>query len=268
MTMVRLSAPMPDGGSLTADLAVLRQAPACFALGVRKSGSSVFHSIVAALAAENGWTAVDLPGTAFEAGWSSEDWIASPALRRLLWRGNAYVGFRAPPVSLYADPIFREARKILLVRDPYDALVSEWFSNRWSHALPAGGARLLATERERALEQELEDYVVTRSPQLDRTVAGYAPLLDDPQMLVQRYEDVILAKPGWIRSIARHFGWVAEQQLVADIVGWADMVPEIEDPRAFIRRVRPGDGREKLSAAARQAVSRHLSGIWRELGYD
>lgn len=268
MAMVRLSAPMPDGGSLTLDVAVLRRPPACFALGVRKSGSSIFHSIVAALAAANGWNVVDLPGTAFEAGWSSEDWIASPALRRLVWRGNAYVGFRAPPIGLYADPVFREARKILLVRDPHDALVSEWFSNRWSHALPTVGARLLAAERERALAHDLDAYVVARAPQLDRTVAGYASLLGDPTTLVQRYEEVILAKPDWVRAIAAHFGWAADGRLVADIVGWADVVPETEDPRAFIRRVRPGDGREKLSPAARQAVSRHLSGIWRELGYD
>lgn len=259
---------MPGDRSLSVDVAVLRGAPACFALGVRKSGSSIFHSIVAALAAANGWNAVDLPGTAFEAGWSSEDWIADPALRRLVWRGNAYVGFRAPPVGLYADPVFREARKILLVRDPHDALVSEWFSNRWSHNVPAGGARLLAAERERALAQELEDYVVARAAQLDRTVAGYAPLLDDPATLVQRYEEVILAKPAWIAAIAAHFGWAATPELVADITSWADVVPEREDARAFIRRVRPGDGREKLSSDTRQAVSRRLSGIWRELGYD
>lgn len=259
---------MPGDRPLTAEVAVLRQHPACFALGIRKSGSSIFHSIVSALAMENGWNVVDLPGTAFEAGWSSEDWIADSALRRLLWRGNAYVGFRAPPVGLFADPVFREARKILLVRDPYDALVSEWFSNRWSHALPASGARLLAAERNRALTQELEEYVVFRAAQLDRTVAGYAPLLADPETLVQRYEDVILAKPAWIAAIAAHFGWMAPETLVADIAGWADVVPEAEDPRAFIRRVRPGDGREKLSPAVRTAVSRRLSGIWRELGYD
>jgi len=259
---------MPGGRPLSLDVAVLLDQPACVALGVRKSGSSVFHSIVSALATENGWNAVDLPGTAFDAGWSTEDWIADPALRRLLWRGNAYVGFRAPPVGLFGDPVFREARKLLLVRDPHDALVSEWFSNRWSHALPAGGARLLAAERERALAQELEDYVVARAPQLDRTVAGYAVLLDDPNLLVQRYEEVILAKPAWIRSIAAHFGWTADDALVADVTGWADVVPAAEDPRSFIRRVRPGDGREKLSEAARRAVTRRLSGIWRELGYD
>ncbi len=42
-------------------------------------------------------------------------------------------------------------------------------------------------------------------------------------------------------------------------MGWADKVPAVEESHAFIRRVRPGDHREKLSAG----VIAQLDGVLR-----
>jgi hypothetical protein len=37
--------------------------------------------------------------------------------------------------------------------------------------------------------------------------------------------------------------------LLEQILGWADVMPEEEKPTAFVRKVRPGDHRDKLDAA-------------------
>jgi len=258
---------MPDGRRLTVRVRVGDDRPARIALGVRKSGSSLFAQIVTALARGAGWPAVDVPGTAFEAGYGAADWYDNPRARALLWRGNAYVGFRAPPLSFYGDTVFVEAAKLLLVRDPRDALVSEFFSNRYSHRLPPGGGQV-AAERERALATELDDYVVARAGMLDRTVQGYAALLDDPRLAIQRYEDVILNKRPWLHAIAAHFGWPCDEGTITTILKWADVIPATEEPTAFVRRVRPGDHRDKLSPDTLRAVRRRLSSVWRDLGYD
>lgn len=264
---VRLALRPGDGRWLGFDVRVRGAAPAVFAMGVRKSGSTLLAKIVSALARAEGWNAVDVAGAAFDAGWAAADWCASLRLADLMWRGNAYVGFRDAPLALFADPVFREGTKLLLVRDPRDALVSEYYSSAWSHRLPPGGGRP-AAERERALASGVEAYAVARADALDRTMTGYAGLLGTPGLLVQRYEDVILAKRDWIRAMAAHFGWSAQPATVDAILAWADVVPAAEDPRAFVRRVRPGDHREKLSPAGIAAVERQLSGVWRDLGYE
>jgi hypothetical protein len=264
---IPLTLPMPDERVLRFHVGLRRGAPACFALGVRKSGSSVFSSIVAALAQFNARNVVDIPGTMFQHGYRWGDWNGHPRIADLLWRGNAYVGFRDPPTALYADPIFREGRKILLVRDPRDALVSEYFSNAYSHSLPSAGS-VVEEERQRALRLDVETYVLGRVDVLNRTVAGYRALLGDPALLLLRYEDVIFNKPGWIRRMCEHFDWRASEQLVGHIMGWADRRPEAEDPTAFVRRVAPGDHHDKLSAEGIARLESLLSPVWSELGYD
>lgn len=242
---------------------------AWFALGIRKSGSSIFSSIVNALAIFNEINALDIPGTMFAHGIPYLEWNSHPRLADLVWRGNLYLGFRDPPTALFGDPVFREARKILLVRDPRDALVSEYFSNAFSHSLPAeqSGSTVLEVERRRALQASLEEYVLERADQLNRTVAGYKHLLADPNLLVLRYEDVIFRKHHWIDEIARHFGWRITDEHARRILEWADVRPAAEDPNAFVRRVAPGDHLEKLSAEVIAAVNARLSDVWSSLGY-
>lgn len=242
---------------------------AWFALGVRKSGSSVFSNIVNALAKFNDLNTIDIPGSMFTSGVDYAGWNGDARITDLLWRGNVYIGFRDPPTAFFDDPVFREGRKILLVRDPRDALVSEYFSNAFSHSLPGGptGGSVIERERARALRAGIEDYVLGRVADLDRTVWGYRWLLDDPDLIVLKYEEVILDKAGWIASIAEHFEWRISDRLIADILGWADVRPDAEDPAAFVRRVTPGDHLDKLSADTIAVIDQKLSDVWIRLGY-
>jgi hypothetical protein len=255
--------------ALSFEVDARRAERAWFALGVRKSGSSIFSSVVNALALFNRIHTVDIPGAMFSAGVRYVEWNNHPRLADLLWRGNVYIGFRDPPTALYADPVFREGKKILMVRDPRDALVSEYFSNAFSHSLPTEqtGSTVLEQERAKALQSNLEAYVLDRAEHLDLTVAGYRRLIGDPNLLVLRYEDVIFDKALWIREIAGHFGWEASDELIANILGWADVRPDAENPQAFVRRVAPGDHLDKLSAGAIATVNGRLSDIWSEFGY-
>ena len=243
---------------------------ACFALGVRKSGSSVFANITKALADYNGMRTVDIPATMFDEGYRYSEWNAVPGLKNLLWKGNMYLGFRDAPTIFYNDPIFRAGKKVLLVRDPRDALVSEYFSNAFTHSLPGNAQEesVVAAERRVAQQTTVEEYSLQRVEHLNRTVMAYRPLLGDRQLLVMRYEDVILDKASWIRRIAAHFEFDAPEELVMAIVGWADKRPDKEDQQAFVRRVVPGDHRDKLSKAGIAAIEDRLSAIWNELGYD
>lgn len=258
-----------SGRTLTFEIDARPAERAWFALGVRKSGSSIFSSIVNALAIFNEVHAVDVPGAMFAHGIRYSEWNGEPRIADVVWRGNLYIGFRDPPTAFFHDPVFRDARKILLVRDPRDALVSEYYSNAFSHSLPAEqtGDTVLEVERQRALRSSVADYVLERVDQLNRTVAAYQHLLGDPNLLVLRYEDVIFDKARWMDQIVAHFGWRVTDEHACRILEWADVRPESEDANAFVRRVAPGDHLEKLSAEVIAGVNAKLSDVWSSLGY-
>lgn len=260
---------MDDGAALPFSVVKGLTQKAMFALSVRKSGSSLFSNLCKAVADFNKVNVVDIPETMFDRGYSYQVWNKNPRLGQLLAAGNMYIGFRDAPSGMYQEPVFRDGKKILLVRDPRDALVSEYFSNAYSHSLPSQNAAnsAVAMEREAALKASVNEYVRNRAAALDHTVRAYEPLLGDPLLLVVRYEDVIFEKAAWIRAIAAHFSLEAPDQLVANIVQWADVRPGEEDPTKFIRTVTPGDHKRKLTGETVAIIESELSPVWRKLGY-
>lgn len=267
--MPAVALPMPDGRALTFEVRDEPSSPALFAMGVRKSGSSLMTMLLTRLAKVGDVPVVRLPDAAFEQGYRYPDWNENPRLGEILRPGNVYSGFRDAPTGLYDHPLFRGAPKLLLVRDPRDALVSEYFSSRYSHRLPErnAGDSPVAIQREEAREAGIDAFVLARAKELDRTIDGYAPLLDDPALRLFRYEEVIFDKAAWIRAMLDHLGWRAPAPLIARLVERHDIRPDEERPTEFIRKVAPGDHRDKLAAATIATLNARLSPTWRRLGY-
>lgn len=243
--------------------------PCWFVYGVRKSGSSIFNSMVHALAQRQGVSWVDLPGDLFKGGVTVGAWQDDPALATLLRPGNVYGGFRNCPLGFVSSPLHRDAAKVLLVRDPRDALVSEYFSNAYSHSLPAAGdARSQMLDlRSEALRQPIADYVLARADAMARTLDEYRPLVSDPRLKVFRYEDVILDKRTLLQDVARHFGWTVDAGYLDQVLAWADQQPSEEDPTRFVRKVTPGDHLEKLDAGVIRVLDRRLAPVLEAFGY-
>ena len=247
---------LATGRSLDFEVASTGQTDAYFVLGIRKCGSSILNSMLTDLGRLNGHPFVDLGGRFFAADVPEQDWREDPAVLDALAGGTVYGGFRSMPLVFAQSPLYRQSRKILLVRDPRDALVSEYFSIAHSHSLPeaaeaGGGAR----EEFLALRQEaqvtgVEEMALQRAPLMRDAFLEYAGAASDPLTRIYHYEDVILDKRPWLRSMAEHFGWDGGSPGFVDgMMGWADKVPAAEQSRAFIRRVVPGDHRNKLSAS-------------------
>jgi hypothetical protein len=235
-----------------------------FVLGVRKCGSSILNSIVGAMAQMNNLNFVDVGGTLFQTGLRVTDWQWDEELCALLGPGNVYGGFRNFPHGLAKSTRFWDSRKILMVRDPRDALVSEYFSNAYSHSVPqTGDGRVgMLAERSKALNSDLQTYVLKMAPSLKRALGEYVRLLDDPTTLLLRYEDRILKKSELIRDICAFFSWSISDIELGHILGWADIVPDKERPMEFIRKVRPNDHVEKLAPAT---IARLNEIFWSEL---
>ena len=262
-----------QGRSLAFEVDAAGKGPACFSLGVRKSGSTMLHNIVTFLARRQGITIVDIPGTAFRAGFTVGDWEQAD-LAGVVRPGNAYTGFRSYPSNLAQAPAWREARKIFMFRDPRDALISQYFSDAYSHSLPsaeteegAKAAEAFLKKREEALQTDIETYVFKNQRGMQNTLMAYAPLLEDPTCLVLRYEDYVFQKKRLIHRILAQFGWTVAPGPVEALLSRIDKVPEAEEKTSFVRRVIPGDHRLKLSPTAIRRLDNQMREVLRLYDY-
>lgn len=247
--------------------------PAFFLLSVRKSGSSVFNDIGRVLAEANGHRFVDVGPTFFYENVLVSQYQRDPALLSLLHPGNVYGGFRDMPLAFLDSELFWASPRLLMVRDPRDALVSEFFSNAYSHPIPrpsrAGDevTRLMYRQRAETRRYSIDGYVVARAGEMARTMLQYEPVLGRPGTTVFRYEDYIFRKPELIEEMAAACGWSVGPRLAAGILCWADARPEREDPTAFVRRVTPGDHREKLRPDTIRTITETLAPAMQLFGY-
>jgi hypothetical protein len=247
--------------------------PACFVLGVRKSGSSLLNSVCGALANYNGRQLVDVGGTFFSSNVPLADWRCDPAVLNLVIPGNLYGGFRDMPHVLTQSVLFATAPKLLMVRDPRDVLVSEYFSAAYSHAIPVPSAdgddvtRNMQNQRNHALQAGIDASVLWHADKIAATLTEYAEVAFEPTTLLLRYEDYIFNKRMLLHAIADHFRWTLTSQLIDQILSWADLRPTVENPYAFVRRVTPGDHQLKLCRETLDSLNETLSPVMDLFGY-
>lgn len=237
---------------VTFHLARAADTPARFVMGLRKCGSSMLSQIMEELAERHALHSVDLPGRFFKAGIRFPEWQEMD-LTEVIRSGNMYVGFRACPAGLLRNEVFARSRRVFMFRDPRDALVSQYFSDAYSHSLPtedgaqADKARAdFLAKREKSLATDINDYVLQNAVSMDRTFTAYAEVLNSPLTLALRYEEHIFQKKRMITKIAAHFGLEMTGDDIEVLLAKFDIVPGAEDPKSFIRNVTPGDHRRKL----------------------
>lgn len=265
---------LANGRDIAFEIANLPDHKAFFVFGVRKSGSSILTRITRALAAFNNVNFVKLKEIFFDQNVKGESWLKDPAVNALIAEGNVYGAFRAMPFAFVGNQLFESSRKVLLVRDPRDALVSEYFSNAFSHPIPQASregdevTRLMTQQRERALSTSLDQAVTKAAANMNETLMGYAGVRDDPNTRLFKYEDVILDKRRLIEGMCDHFGWNITEKFLSHILSWADVLPQAEDQTAFVRKVVPGDHREKLSPETILNLNRILKSSMDLFAYD
>ena len=246
--------------------------PIFFCLGVRKSGSTLLNAIVRFLAKRNNVNEIDIPGTFFRKGLLARDW-ADLDLSPLVLPQNLYLGFRVLPPRLQQLEAFRSGRKVFMFRDPRDSLVSQYFSDAYSHGLPTAtgalgdGREAFLEKRAKALATPIDDFVLAQAPILSRTMEFYAPLLEDPACLSLRYEEHLFQKRRLVAKILRHFDWTAKPGQIEKLMGDVDVIPETEDKERFLRKAIPGDHRQKLRPETIAKLDRIMAGVLQRYDY-
>lgn len=233
-----------------------------FIVGLVKSGSTLLNRMMRPLCETAGLRFHSPANDARQRGveLSAADWTFEP-------EGQAYGGFRNLPWPL---PDFAANRTVFLARDPRDALTSLYFSVAYSHRPPGStdGAAMLERFEQRRSEvraMSIDAFVLEE-------VAGFARRVEETlghlrAHRLYRYEDVIFDKQAWAADMLDYLGLSLPERRVAKIVERNDILPRDEDPRAHIRRVTPGDHREKLQASTIARLDDGLAPLLERLGY-
>ena len=139
---------------------------------------------------------------------------------------------------------------VLVVRDPRDILVSDYYSIAYSHAIPDGEKKeIYLSRRENALATNLDEYVLNNAPKLQSVFERYAMHLFPvcPGVHVARYEDMVENFPEWLDSLVSACGMEISKPFRQDLLEKHEARrPKGENIQKHLRKGMPGEHREKL----------------------
>jgi hypothetical protein len=256
-------APLPDLPPPASD------APSVLAFSLPKAGSTMLFDLLARLSPRAGLVYLSLEDWFFAAGIHQLDQpLESASL--FFSRGYCYGGFRgAPPFDV---PILREARAVLLVRDPRDMLVSLYHSLAESHWIPqatAGRSHFMHGLRDEAHRRTIDEHALMACHTVQSQFERYAVfgLPWRPNVVVYRYEDVIYRKHELADDLCDWFGWSLPAEARARAAESVDVFPAEPDPTAHVRQVHPGDHRTALAADTVRRLNGVFARTLRTYGY-
>ncbi len=238
--------------------------PSAFAFSLHKAGSVLLDKVMAQLAKAGGVPAINFPSDAFRQG-LTEGLFPRDAISPILMRdGYMFTGFRALQ-SFIPDEALAGRRKLLLIRDPRDMLVSLYFSHRYSHYVPSKGpARdTLLTSRADVDAVDIDTFVLSeRAEFIAKNYRAYMRTVG-PDWRVYRYEDVVFRKREWLADMAAYLDLPIGKRRLNKIADKNDVRPEKEDVRAHVRQVTPGNYRRHLQAETISILDSRLGDILR-----
>lgn len=244
---------------------------AFFIFGIHKSGSSLLNKIFVDICRILDIPSVPIPELAFEQGIPTETWDNCTSLNSTIIDGYCHRGYRHFPLFLRESSLLKQRKKILLVRDPRDAIVSAYFSFSKSHILPESGELLdqMLKSRRNLQNMELENYAIAQAVNVKEAFDRYHQYLpNDAQLKVYRYEDVIFDKANWISDMLDFLNLTLKKAQIVRIGEKHNIVPQSEEAGKHIRKVTPGDHREKLSSECIDKLNEILSEVLERYNYE
>lgn len=238
--------------------------PSVYAFSMHKGGSTLLFSILQELAPSIGLSYFSLPDELFRLGFDINEPNPSRS-RYFLEKGYIYGGFRLPCPDI-PDELLKNSRKVVLLRNPLDALVSLYYSITRSHVKPGdsrsrAAAKRFERNRNLASSMDIDAFAIQRSEKQHRTLKSYLDMAHDPLTAVYMYEDVIYRKADFIESICNHFGWTVSDKTIREIAARHDTFPDKENPDNHIRQVHPGNYRKHLSKQTICSISSKMDPV-------
>lgn len=237
-----------------------------FVFALPKTGSVLQDRIFEDICRELNIPLISIAKSAFNQGVEEGNFTAE-ICQLFVKRGYGFYGFRYFPAYLKNFDL-SQFKKILLVRDPRDILVSHYFSMKNSHAIPQGemGERLLK-HRATIQDSDINEYVLDKAQTFFNLFQSYNKIEDD-LLKVFRYEDIVFDKSQWIQNILDFLKLELATTTIESIATKHDIFPQVEKPNSHIRKVTPGDYQEKLEPKTIEHLNRIFQKVLVKYDYE
>jgi len=241
-----------------------------FLVGLPKAGSTLLNRMMRPITAAAGLSFVGLQETMFSMGVAPQE-IPAAVNAAFAPAGYVFGAFRSLPGG-FELPAYAAGRTILLVRDPRDMLTSLYFSLARSHRPPgkAVGGEMAATFEERRREissMSIDAFALARAVVVLDQYATVAAKLTAISHRLYRYEDVIFDKLSWARDMVAYLGLTVPAAVLENAADANDLRPAVEDPGQHVRKVVPGDHREKLRTETIAELNARFEPLLRQYRY-
>jgi hypothetical protein len=175
-------------------------------------------------------------------------------------------GYYYGPIGTYRSiPGVKAYKTVLQLRDPRDVLTSLYFSTAFSHALIS---EKVIRRREEAQQMTIDDFVLMETKEYVPIYQEYVDfLLDKPNVLFLKYEDMVGGFEEWLAELIGHIGISADPALLNQLRKEADFSVTSEDPYSQRRQVTPGDHKRKLKPETITELDRLFNPILKRLKY-
>lgn len=244
----------------------------CYAFSIHKAGSTLMHKMIADVCRMAKIPGISIPDTLFREGVFEKDWADDPRVLELITPGRIYYGFRHLPPALLSESLqLKYKRSVLLIRDPRDALVSQYFSfggKHISHKLPDKNKEAFIEKAKKTEDLTIDEYVLMVARNHLNKLIAYRDNLYFDNVLLRKYEDIYFDKRKFLGEIFRHFGIKVPPKVLDAVAERNDIRPEEEDPTKHIRKGTPGDHANKLRPETIGKLNDMFRRICKWYGYE
>ena len=168
-----------------------------------------------------------------------------------------------------------EKYKILLItRDPRDILVSHYYSIAYSHGSPKEfGDKLegFMALRNKAREQTIDDYILSRSDSVYEIFSRYQTLLIDKyeNIYMTTYEKMVSDFENWLAELINYCELELSREFFQSLLKkHDDMKPKKENIHKHIRKGQPGDYKQKLQPRTIRLLNEKFDPILKSYHYN
>lgn len=255
-----------DGEKLNIEVPPKGKVSSFFVFALPKSGSVLQDKVFQDIASSLDIPLISVEKTAFNQGIDQNSLNAEEICELFTKVGYGFYGFRSLPRYLQAVNL-DEFKKIFLIRDPRDILVSHYFSMMKSHTTPPGamGDRIKEL-REQTQSLGIDDYVLEKAPAFLSIFNSYENIKNSNH-LTFKYENIVFSKSSWIADILSYLNLSLSAEQIEEIAAKHDLFPKKEDSNKHVRRVTPGDHKDKLKATTIDKLNKVFEHILEKYKY-
>ena len=227
--------------------------PSILHFSFNKAATQTIKKLLIDCGRKNGFIPVLLHDYAFHHSMPFLDHLNSEEMKRyshlFIPEGYVYTVFGGMILGI---PALHRFKVVLVVRDPRDILVSDYYSIGYSHAIPEGEKKeLYLSRRESALASNLDEYVLNNAEKLRSIFEKYEQHLfpNCAQVHVARYEDMVEDFACWLDALLAATGMELPNSMRIKLIRThEERRPQGENIHKHLRKGMPGEHKEKLLA--------------------